>query len=84
MIKLTGLNETLAYLKAGEHIYTEDNALVIRKGDMYIITKGGTRFRLTEEDFILLYRDTIFYFDDREDTFIDALKDEEYYRFKHK
>ncbi len=84
MIKLNGLKEALTYLKASEHVYTEDNAMVIRKGDMYVIVKKGTRFKLSEDDLISLYSDTEFYYDDKKDVFIDILKDEEYYRFKHK
>lgn len=83
-MQFSNFKEACDHLKNGGHLYTEDKSLIVKKKDSYAIYREGTRFYLKEEDFIELYKDSIFYLSNEKDIYIDMSKDEEYYNFKHK
>ncbi len=84
MTSIDNFKEVLDRLAIGEHLYLKDRSLVVKKEERYLIMRDGHRFNISQDDFISLYKEEMFFEDDMRDSFIDPLKDEEYYAFRHK
>ena len=83
MKKLDSIIEAIDYLKEGD-IVTSDgkDQFVLRKDRIYRYFDGSV-FPLSLEDFIDLYRKTVFFLYE-EEAIVDDGKDEVYYRFYRK
>ena len=83
MKKLESMREVLEALKAGEVLTTNASDLFTYKKEKIRVRSEGTRFSLSLEDFLELYKHkTFFLYSD--DNAIDEEKDEAYYRYYRK
>lgn len=83
MEKIDNFNQVLSFLKEGE-ILASNNKIVKYHQETLTIYDNGSKYRLSIEDFITLYRYEIFYLYEVKGAQIDLEKDLEYYNFKHK
>ena len=83
MEQLRDANEALSYLKDGEIVTSNGTDRFIMKNDRIYCYDNGTRFSLSEKDFLQLYRLNRFFLYE-ESVEIDETKDEAYYRYYRK
>ena len=78
------ISKALELLKSGFILVDErpDNYYIL-KGDIIIHHHKGSRFKLSLDDFIVLYAKQKFYIYEAP-IGVDDIKDQEYYAFKHK
>lgn len=84
MEKLETFAQVLLALKDREVITTDKKDRYILKNDKVYCFKEGTSFILTLEDFKDLYQEKTFFIYKEEGAYIDADKDEAYYRYYRK
>ncbi len=83
MEQLRDVSEALSYLKDGEIVTSNGTDRFIMKNDRIYYYDNGTRFSLSEKDFLQLYRLNRFFLYE-ESVEIDETKDEAYYRYYRK
>ena len=83
MRKMRDISEAILYLKDGEILTGSGKERFILKQEKICCYNDGTRFSLTEEEFLQLYQKSSFYLYE-ETAEIDETKDEAYYRYYRK
>ena len=83
MEQLRNVNEALSYLKDGEIVTSNGIDRFILKNERIYRYEDGTRFSLSEKDFLELYGKNRFFLYE-ESVEIDETKDEAYYRYYKK
>lgn len=84
MEKIKNWPEVIDLLRSGDILLNEEGSIFKRGNKGVVIYQNGSRFHLTIDDFRQLYEHSTFFEYEDKTAFIDPLKDEEYYRFKHK
>lgn len=84
MEKINGINEAIFRLKDKEILTTNLKDFFVYKNKRVYRYFNGSAFSITLEDFLDLYKNTDFYIYEDESVYIDAEKDEDYYRYYKK
>lgn len=84
MEKIESFNETIDLMKQGAIVTLENGNYFVCNKDKIISYFNQNRVVMSLQDFIELYAKENFYLYEDNSSFIDPLKDEEYYAFKHK
>ncbi len=84
MEKLRSLAEALDYLKNGQLLVNGRKEQFYYKNERIYIRNQGSSYSLNIDEFIQLFKDTVFYIYQDNDISIDDQKDEAYYRYYHK
>ena len=84
MEKIETFSETLDLMKQGAIVTLENGNYFVYRQDKVVSFFNQSRIAMNLEDFVDLYGHENFYCYEDNSTFIDPLKDEEYYAFKHK
>lgn len=83
MQRINDINETIAYLNEGDIVTSNGKDQFVMKDKKIYRYDAGSKYGLSLNDFVELYRKTNFYL--YEESFsIDEKKDEEYYRYYKK
>ena len=83
MRKMRDISEAILYLKDGEILTGSGKERFILKQEKVYCYNDGTRFSLTEDEFLQLYQKSSFFLYE-ETAEIDETKDEAYYRYYRK
>ena len=83
MERINNIKEVLDYLKDEDIITSNGNDRFVYKNDRVYCYDDGTRFSLSVEEFVNLYKNKNFYLYE-EEVLIDEQKDEAYYRYYKK
>ena len=84
MQKIESFNQVLEYLKDKTILTTNGKNIFIMKEEKIFSRQEGSTYSLKIEDFIDLFKDTIFYIYEDDGVYIDDHKDEDYYRYYKK
>lgn len=83
MERINNIKEVLDYLKDEDIITSNGKDRFVYKNDRVYCYDDGTRFSLSVEEFVNLYKNKNFYLYE-EEVLIDEQKDEAYYRYYKK
>ena len=78
------VNEDLIILKDGVVLNNLRGSSFYFKKENIKIKNSNSSYSLSESDFMSLYKEDKFFINDNNEETIDAIKDLEYYSFKHK
>lgn len=84
MKQIESFEEVLNYLTNNEIVTLIDGNYFVKRNNKIVSYNKGNRIVMSIEDFKKLYYKNIFYEFEIDDSFVDPLKDQEYYGFKHK
>lgn len=79
MQRIESFEEVKLYLKHKEVITSNGSDTFYLKGDYVTHKFNGSVVRIKYEEFIELYKDSVFYIREEEQETVDLKKDEEYY-----
>lgn len=79
MEKVNSFNEVIQNLKDHVTLTTKGKDTFYLKDGFVTCKFNGSTFRITLDEFLELYKDTIFYYLENEQESVDLKKDEEYY-----
>jgi hypothetical protein len=84
MNEIFDANEALNLLKDGAVLKDNLKSRFICKKNKVSVYASNSSYKLSCDDFLLLFKDNKFILEDFDDGEIDVQKDKEYYSFKHK
>lgn len=82
--KIDSFEEVLNYLSNKEIVTLSNGNYFVKRKDKIISYSKGNRIVMNLDDFKELYGKCDFFEYEDESVFIDFMKDQEYYSFKHK
>lgn len=79
MEKVNSFSEVIQALKENIALTTKGKDSFYLKDGFVTYKFSGNTFRITLDEFVELYKDTVFYYRESEQETVDLTKDEEYY-----